>query len=392
MGCFLGCFGGSDDRKHRRQRIDRPDLRNQVRNDSLVVRWFLIGSRSRVQPGGSISTAEKSTVVVASSNKLALDHPNKAGAVVELPNPSPRKRVTFNTNVVTYEHVPERESVSEKEDVVKTTARPPRSESKGEIPVATTPYPPNHRYHNIRDSDDEEAEYDLDDVDDEDDFKDCDDDGEDEDDGRQEEVKVVVSGSSRLDLRRTTVLSPVENVTQWKAAAKFNEAAPRPLNDAQKENLVSNSETSESPPLVVPKKKKTAANQFRNQEISVDASLSNWLSSSPDTVSSGRTTSSSVRRGGFEDRPILGALTVEELKQISASPPPPKKSSPSSSRSTDEIPIIGTVGTYWTDSASSTSFKGIPNTTSKYREENSVKWHSTPFETRLDRALARGCS
>ncbi|KAG2719280.1 hypothetical protein I3760_03G260700 [Carya illinoinensis] len=94
--------------------------------------------------------------------------------------------------------------------------------------------------------------------------------------------------------------------------------------------------------------------------------------------------------GYQDDRPILGALTVEELKQFSA-PSSPRRSP---SQSPDEMPIIGTVGTYWShntvpakDSGSASSYKGIPNTTSKYREDKRVNWHSTPFETRLDRAL-----
>ena len=117
--------------------------------------------------------------------------------------------------------------------------------------------------------------------------------------------------------------------------------------------------------------------------MAVDASLSNWLvtpettpinKASPfafDTCSPDRTTSqgsNSVR--SQEDRPILGALTVEEIRQFSASSSPRK----SPGRSPDEMAIIGTVGTYWNhskDSGSASSFKGIPNTTSKYRE---VHW------------------
>ena len=80
--------------------------------------------------------------------------------------------------------------------------------------------------------------------------------------------------------------------------------------------------------------------------------------------------SASQGSNSFQDRPILGALTVEELRQFSASSSPRK----SPSRSPDEIPLIGTVGTYWShagpakDSGSAASYKGIPNTTSKYRE------------------------
>ena len=73
-----------------------------------------------------------------------------------------------------------------------------------------------------------------------------------------------------------------------------------------------------------------------------------------------------------DDRPILGALTLKEIKKLSASSSP--RRSPCSRRSPDEMPIIGTVGTYWRHvsttkgSGSAASFEGVPNTTSRYRE------------------------
>ncbi|CAL9108892.1 unnamed protein product [Musa textilis] len=82
------------------------------------------------------------------------------------------------------------------------------------------------------------------------------------------------------------------------------------------------------------------------QEISVDASLSNWLLSSENSTVEGPAASNSPRSNSAfsrEDRPILGALTVEDLKQASATSSPRR----SPSRSTDEKPILGTVGRYW---------------------------------------------
>jgi len=75
--------------------------------------------------------------------------------------------------------------------------------------------------------------------------------------------------------------------------------------------------------------------ESRNQEIAVDASLSNWLVTS-ETTPTMKTRpiglepishEQSVSPGSnavvsIEDRPILGALTVEELKQFSASSSP----------------------------------------------------------------------
>ncbi|KAL2556882.1 hypothetical protein Fot_01621 [Forsythia ovata] len=152
-----------------------------------------------------------------------------------------------------------------------------------------------------------------------------------------------------------SVLNPIENITQWKAVKSKGTKHP-------KENFKQDSDQS----------------KHQNQDIAVNASLSNWLvpceeassakkmsHSELDTMSQG---SNSVI--SYEDRPILGALTVDELKQISASSTPRK----SPNRSFDEMPIIGTVGTYWyhSDSAkfpeSVSSRKGIQNTSSKYKE------------------------
>ncbi|KAL2238720.1 UNVERIFIED_CONTAM: Protein JASON, partial [Sesamum indicum] len=390
---------------------------------------------------------------------------NKPEGVEQL-SPSPKKRVTFNSNVTTYEHVPVHESidslpecmenVEKEEEGLKASSQShssqPISEDDNSVTSSVGSYPPNHRYHNARDSDDEAAEYedsDFDDLDDSDDEGDYDDEDIDVRIAGQEvwsESVLTASMESRTgnpsshaideevespivkpqlpdeDVKAfgskpnardrsdyiNSVLNPVENITQWKAAKSKGTHVLKP----QKENLTANFEAprisfSSDPPLVqAPFSFKTQLKNS-NQEIPVDASLSNWLVSPEitppkktsfsalETITSGRTMSEgcpSVR--SFEDRPILGALTVEELRQISPSPSPRK----SPSRSPDDMPIIGTVGTYWNHSGSAkrsnsaSSFKGIPNTTSKYREDKRVNWHSTPFETRLDRALNRGAS
>ncbi|CAK7349328.1 unnamed protein product [Dovyalis caffra] len=205
--------------------------------------------------------------------------------------------------------------------------------------------------------------------------------------------------------RSAAVLNPVENLSQWKVV----KAKGKPSLGQQKENLTVDQEpriSFSSEPnfkeLAFSSKEKADQCKKPNQEVAVDASLSNWLGSSEctpvnkpgstglDTITYEKSMplgSNSPR--SFDDRPILGALTVEELKQFSATSSPRR----SPSRSPDEMPIIGTVGTYWNqnssgkDSGSAPSYKGIPNTTSKYREDKRVNWHSTPFETRLERAL-----
>ncbi|KAM7254248.1 hypothetical protein ACFE04_031930 [Oxalis oulophora] len=362
--------------------------------------------------------------------------------VVQTPDEKPvqqlsspiRKKVTFDSIVKTYEHVlpnestdftPENQENYKKENDT-SLQKSGNSRSSGDDSSVTSSgsYPANHRYQNCRDSDDE-LDFEESDVEDEyDDDGDLDSDDLDEvcDDDKILESKTwdcdSVQGETGFtgigrDRNVHSVLNPVENLTQWKVAKA---KGTQQLNQ-QKENFNSeprNSFTSESSFF---KEMSFCANsEFEhqpkkspNREISVDASLSNWLSSTESTPSITKTSKfsynattpdrsishSSFSPRSFDDRPILGALTVEELKQHSVTSSPRK----SPCRSPDEMPLIGTVGTYWNhagsakDSGSATSFKGIPNTTSKYREDKRVNWHSTPFETRLERALnAKACS
>ncbi|MCO5591597.1 hypothetical protein L7F22_045586 [Adiantum nelumboides] len=59
----------------------------------------------------------------------------------------------------------------------------------------------------------------------------------------------------------------------------------------------------------------------------------------------------------------------------------------------EDRPILGTVAAHWNPSSSSTKKwwdgKGIPNSTNKYKEDQKVSWHATPFEVRLERAIAK---
>ncbi|XP_038985682.1 protein JASON [Phoenix dactylifera] len=71
------------------------------------------------------------------------------------------------------------------------------------------------------------------------------------------------------------------------------------------------------------------------------------------------------------------------------------KEKPHSEKSYDAgRPIIGIVASQWNaDELSCISPKwwdgnGIPNTTTKYKEDKKVSWHATPFEDRLEKALS----
>ncbi|XP_009781302.1 uncharacterized protein LOC107790575 [Nicotiana tabacum] len=449
MGCFLGCFGGDKDKKRRKQR-------HKVipRDQKHVCR----------DPPKSTITAEQSIIeeepfsenLVAEarddlSRNLVAEAQDRSEEQLSL---SARKRVTFDSKVTTYDPVsiyestdslPETKKAGENEEEEGCLAKSSQSNSSSEGGSAISSvgsYPPNHRYQNCRDSDDEAEDFADSDLDDECDLDDEDCGGDSDCDGglqvwsesvvtasvgskaddksfhlvnEEEEVdspamfgvpeKEMRKGETKGYVRDRSayihpVLNPVENLSQWKT---IKSKAAEPLKMLpQKENFIAEVEGPLASFSLEPTFKQSSSSSFRpkskDQEIGVDASLSNWLVTTPDnTKKAGSEKSMSQGSNSmmsFEDRPILGALTVEELKQMSASSSPRK----SPSRSPDDMPIIGSVGTYWNpsgstkDSGSVSSFKGIPNSTSKYREDKRVNWHSTPFETRLDRALKQGAA
>ncbi|WOH01801.1 hypothetical protein DCAR_0521186 [Daucus carota subsp. sativus] len=458
MGCFLGCFGSSKDKKRKKQRrYGSPRLQR-------------IGSQTLVQ------TSTTETPVLSIPEKVAYSVlescDEKSEEQLSL---STRKKVTFDTNVQTYEHVTvygstdlllDKNDVSEKEmeeegDKKDGLARSSQSRTSSEDNSTISSvgsYPQNHRYNNCRDSDDEavESEYEDSDLDDEEEDEYGDDDYDDEiNDGsvlcqevwsetipvESKESRTGVSlkrvGSEEVDspvpcvmpeqevktllLNRNArdrsvyvhpVLNPVENLSQWKAVKSKGTSL---LNPHQKENSFADGEAPRISLSTEPSFKQSSYSskpqsnyqtKNQNKEMAVDASLSNWLVTpeiTPDKKSSSIklqpvNSEKSMSQGSnsvmsIEDRPILGALTLEELNQFSATSSSPRKSP---SRSPDEMVLMGTVGTYWKHTGeaknrgSASSYKGIPNTTSKYREDKKVNWHSTPFETRLERALNRG--
>ncbi|KAL3517728.1 hypothetical protein ACH5RR_020317 [Cinchona calisaya] len=448
MGCFLGCFGGCRDRKRRRQQRNKVIPRDQQQRH---------GGQNSLQ--STLSTSEqaiKESPLTSSVSAELCDKPEEQLSQLSL---SPRKRVTFNTNVTTYEHVsvvesidylPESKEASEKEKEEILVQKSHKSESEDDsVTSSVGSYPPNHRYQNCRDSDDEAEVFgDSDLEDDDEEYSDYDEDGDDRIIGQDvwsrsgltatmesrtgdfsdrvtlEEVESPMKTSflpeqevKRLGLNRNArnrsdyvhpVLNPVENLTQWKTVKSRGTSHLKP----QKENFTADLEAPRMSFSSEPTFKLSSSgfmqksDQYKNsnQDIAVDASLSTWLvgpESTPSKTSPGSLEQftcekvSSMSHGSnsvrsFDDRPILGALTVEELKQLSAA----SSLRRSPSRSPDEMPIIGTVGTYWNDSVSSkdsrsaSSYKGIPNTTSKYREDKRVNWQNTPFETRLVRSLS----
>ncbi|XP_010457430.1 PREDICTED: uncharacterized protein LOC104738916 [Camelina sativa] len=424
MGCFWGCFGGRKNRRRQRRREESDQARENklsvesAKSDHVNVRF------------PTVDEIPKASVIPISTEIC------DEAEVKRSPSPT-RKRVTFDSKVKTYEHIVVEVNLSEENtEEVKSEERPlestktDKSSSSEIVDVVASnssdSYPSNHRYKNCRESDDDLEEDQLDCS--ESDFD------EDEeyysdvgfsDDNLHNPIKEVYTEETEeieAQLRSSVesvkkgnhydpqgVLNPVENLTQWKSAKSKGRTMQK---QSQKENsnfISGQQEKRDSSSLGTDPQNDNITLSFkpkklRNEDVAIDASLSTWLSTSetgsdcnsvymytstPEKHKSSY--SSKPVRINHDDRPVLCALTLEDIKQFSASSTPRK----SPSKSPDETPIIGTVGGYWgnhsktIDCGSETAFKGIPNTTSKYREDKSVSWHSTPFEARLEKALNR---
>ncbi|XP_042422438.1 uncharacterized protein LOC122010101 [Zingiber officinale] len=387
MGCFLRCFKGPKDRNRRRSPRRSPSRERRVSESCLHP----IPSAKQISPNPSAPELFPPEEVVSVAVALPVEKKKKNKENVEKENAGGggRKKVTFDLNVKTYERVPSDEDDEEEEK--------PAKGNKDESYPKSGAFPSNHRYENCESSDDDRG---CESGEDEDEFEsdfEIGIQGNEEESydsffslpldkdpqGLHEEVssRQLDSASAPLLGKQSipaaggcggtrdrsqfvhSVLNPIENLSQWKEI----KVRASPAKNPDKQNL------GNEPEIKVKKKKP----QVPKQEVSVDGSLSNWLPSSPDnsTAETPQPSNSHLSNSSFsrEDRPILGALTMEEIKQSSMT------SSPSKSPPADEIPILGTVGRYWScenpgeDTASSRRpssrlAKGIPNTTSKDRE------------------------
>ncbi|KAJ9180017.1 hypothetical protein P3X46_008324 [Hevea brasiliensis] len=424
MGCLFACFSASKFRKRRHLVNAAPS--KPLRDGASEAQQIYFTTKQQV-------TEEPIKPATESKEKLEKELSCNG-----------KRKVTFDLNAKTYKGL----SVGEATDNVVENNEKKESENKDEEPSDESKsipnlissdgasYPPNHRYQNY--TKEESEDLDLEDSD----FDDVRDnvgvDGKilvqeesseslfslsidsrkyvcgaevgekevsspmPECNSPHEELKPIGCNPNIRDRTRyvDSVLNPVENLAQWKAVKGAN----LPLHHQHKENI--NIEQhfgihiSPQPSfkLLTNNSKANADHQKPlDQEIAVDTSLSSWLVES-ETTSLSKGSATSVRNSAsgrassprsHKDRPILGELTMKELKQVS----PSTSSRQGRSQSLDEIPIIGTVGSYWRhtgrtmDSDSGSSSKGMLNTMSKSGEDEKVKWNSTPFEARLERAL-----
>ncbi|XP_042027620.1 uncharacterized protein LOC121774827 isoform X1 [Salvia splendens] len=168
-----------------------------------------------------------------------------------------KKKVRFNLNVKAYEPIPDDDEVDGEEE----------TGLHYEEDVIASSYPASYRYQNCRYSDSEEdGDIDLDE--DDDDFSSIQSDniGSDNDVKNQDQTSVEQQATESIsDAGRyvSSVLCPVENLSQWRAV-KAKAAIVQPK--LQKENLIPSSAAPHS-------------DSKRRSDVAVDASLSNWLSS-----------------------------------------------------------------------------------------------------------------
>ncbi|XP_020083818.1 uncharacterized protein LOC109707137 [Ananas comosus] len=396
MGCFLGCFGGPKDRKHRRS-PEASQLGDPIKQPSL--------KQISLPLSPALFPPEAALVPIPEPELRVINEQGNLGS-------SRRRVVTFDLNITTYEPVAiheEENHLSEDDEELEAIEKveKPKSEEVN-FTLESTTYPSNHRYQNCESDDDANGEHSEDGGDEEEDYEDYDIDEVDDGDGlgiveNEESYESYFSRPSDDELQITRevnspapksmcspdkqstlllkrkprdrsqyvhpVLNPVENLSQWKQVKVHT----IPVRSMDKENR----------DLVLESKIRISPNPSRKQEVSVDSSLSSWLVSSGKSTVERTVRNSAQTHPSFsrEERAILGSSTVEYTKRT-----PATLSSRSPSRSPDEIAIVG-AGSGYSFCRYNSDAKGIPNTTSKYREDKVVNWHSTPFDVKLERAL-----
>ncbi|XP_020584860.1 uncharacterized protein LOC110027684 [Phalaenopsis equestris] len=434
MGCFFLCFKGSNGRRRcRKHKKSSPVkyggfvflLPRAITQEKESCAYF------RSISSGIEIIAETAAAAVNPFPKLSENE--EQGTVSNI-----RKKVTFDLHVTTFEIVPFHEDskdFTEDGEIVREAKEGKKDkeeeECNHESKIAAA-CPPNHRYQNCDSSDDEglDEEDEASDDDEENEFDEGDDisiNGDEEEsydsyfslhmEGEskhfhdvtkpnhtttESNTDVELPFSSKASVRDrsryiNSVLNPVENISHWKEL-KVRPTSKNPSNKKFEPNT--RSFISPEPTFSEAERphKSFSSNpnpdDFGKQEIALDASLSNWLVSPNNSKPEPQRSNSMLSNSSIsqEERPILGALTIEDIKHSSRTSSPRK----SPSWSAEEVPIVGTVGGYWSsksgeESSSSWSSiseeRGIPNTTGKYREDKRVNLYFTPFETRLERAL-----
>ncbi|CAI9118080.1 OLC1v1019595C1 [Oldenlandia corymbosa var. corymbosa] len=305
MGCFLGCFGIT---KKKRRRKGGSKFESGA---SSYGRYVPLDSDVAVK-------IDNADIQKSSADKIIYEPKESTIAKV-------KKKVSFNLNVKTYEPLPKEDEETmwgyDEEETAGASMKFLNYEDNL-MSSKLGSFPANYRYQNCRDTYDEEDDIELDEIDldddededydkeldfDEEDFVECHDYGSSnmsqvegrqlnsapvESDERAKTSQLAAQGrgnNPNQDLNKTepdqsarsrsqfgcSVLNPIENLSQWKEV-KANSKQQLKL---QKENVVLQLATnvnkkSNSLPLT----SSLNSNCLRtSQEISVNASLSNWV-------------------------------------------------------------------------------------------------------------------
>ncbi|KAM1223123.1 hypothetical protein ACFX15_010243 [Malus domestica] len=417
MGCFPKCFSTC-----KRRKLKKSVTVNPFKHQSIEVAEEAV----QIQPAEAEPTKLEEFIEAIKPSKESVEE------IEEQSKNGDKKKVTFDLNVeANDEETPTKVEVSNVLVEIYDEKENEEEERKGIEPdlivssmVSPSTHPLNHRYKNCENSEDED-----DDCANADEFESskqifveeesseslfslsidsrkqevCDDAGTDE---KEVNSRMPNHQNGRIDYRRLSfhlqaVSNPIENLAQWKeeVTGKSTPTEASKQQHQEKENI--NMEVEEQDlklhfsPEPASKLPKLCARPRTKSSSCVDTSLSSWLVESETTPQSNASTNNSVGNefkspGSREDRPILGAWTTEELKQLSASSTPKKGLR---SPSPEEMPIIGTVGSYWSrtgqamDSDSGSSCRGRPKSTGQLRQDQKVEWKSTPFKAKLERAL-----
>ncbi|XP_073004871.1 protein JASON-like [Typha latifolia] len=201
------------------------------------------------------------------------------------------------------------------------------------------------------------------------------------------------------------VLNPVESFSQWKV---LKEGSYEPgqsqdipeqeknasLDTGKKSQMTSQTSASQDSKLYHSLEFTSPGNE-RRQHISAASSANNSLREKPST----NMTPLGRKIPLDQDDPDLVVASLSQwLKPPSANKEVSemfRRDKSHSGKSSDgDRPIIGMVAAHWNDeepdriSPKSWDRNGIPNSTNKYKEDQKVSWHATPFEERLEKALS----
>ncbi|KAL2549186.1 uncharacterized protein Fot_10716 [Forsythia ovata] len=143
-----------------------------------------------------------------------------------------------------------------------------------------------------------------------------------------------------------SVLNSVENLSQ-KKFFKVKTVSTTSLNQEEEKENINLEPLSEEPDV---KHSIQQLKQESDNDIAVETSLSSWLvesensfknENSPSSVGNSSERTKSLKSYG--NRPILEALTSKDFKQFNESLSPER----TPSHGSDDVPRIGTVGSYW---------------------------------------------